>query len=380
MSGVMTPSTDTAAVLKPTPKMSMKLSAPAAFQTNASVHEFPFVVVSRLREEYVSLTTDISWAGVSKQGTLVKMSGENRFFNISWGNEYSLHSPLSARGRGMMLSELIAYCGKLYASDQSTGVLFELSSGELYPRQIVMGGDGLNTEALRSEWAAVRHGLLYIGTGGSLSPSPYTGGKSERSLRGQRTPSRAMSQLLVEHWVVTIDPSGRVNHLDWEREFTSLEIAAEVDASTHRLYHEAVLWSERMEMWVFFPSVVETIVKGQRDSVRLARASEPDRDVRIILASADFRTITVRKLTELNMPSQETSRGQNTTAVTKNLYYISSARFLPGSGDQVVVAVMVSRATGASYLVLITVDGEVIGTPQEFPTSEKMVFTGIEFL
>lgn len=75
-------------------------------------------------------------------------------------NQYSLN------GRGMELSELVTFNGKLLTFDDRTGMVFELSNEKVSPLLLLMDGDGKADKGFKSEWATVKDETLYVGSMG----------------------------------------------------------------------------------------------------------------------------------------------------------------------------------------------------------------------
>lgn len=101
--------------------------------------ELSFAVVSKPRHSKNILPQNVNHISVSKFGSFTK--SPQGAYSLSWGNAYHLSSDLNIRGFGMILGELIAFCGKLYTADQATGIIYEVAtgSGDIFPRHVVMG-------------------------------------------------------------------------------------------------------------------------------------------------------------------------------------------------------------------------------------------------
>lgn len=57
------------------------------------------------------------------------------------------------QGRGMELSELVHWKGKLYSFDDRTGIVFEiLPSLKVIPKHILMEGNGDENKGQKTEW------------------------------------------------------------------------------------------------------------------------------------------------------------------------------------------------------------------------------------
>jgi hypothetical protein len=311
-------------------------------------------------------------------------------------------------------------------------------------------GDGMNAISMQSEWATIKKGVLYIGTCGYGVESPWNspGGRTlvmtnENSVQGNLTKHERLKivhkhgklrgrrldtslSLNTPQWIATIDPSGRVNHVDWTAEYLALEESANM-VSTPRtghkpgLSHEAVLWSDKLDVWIFLPSVVDVKTKattaGQTGSEtklsdRLLNSEAPEGpaqssvsssepitashgDVLLLKSSPDFQTISVVKV-DVNAivrsasPAFPASLRPETAA-----FHFSSAKFLPESGDRIIVAVLTAQSIGlasgptgtttplgetCSYLVFVGVDGVLLRPSVRVPDSDSFVFSGFEFL
>lgn len=299
-------------------------------------------------------------------------------------------------------------------------------------------GDGMNSISMQSEWATVKEGVLYIGTtgfGGDISWNYRT----ERSLmstndsidfrknkkevaipklsklRGRRLSTMTMPN--TPQWIATIDPSGRVNHLDWTDEYAVLEAAVNiaspgVSGRQRGLSHEAVLWSDKLDSWIFLPSVVDMHVQVSTSTADLANdkmkqtqrhlhqivsgtsSIEPITasrgDVLLIKSSANFQYVSAIRI-DVDAIMQSTS--PPLPAVFKkgtSTFQFSSAKFLPESGDKIIVAILgVQSATdnadstsieNYSYVVFIGIDGVLLRPSVRIPDSEGFAFSGLEFL
>lgn len=77
-----------------------------------------------------------------------------------------LRNQFSLNGRGMELSELVTYNGRLLTFDDRTGLVFEVSDKIAVPWVLLMDGDGRNVKGFKSEWATVKDEILYVGSMG----------------------------------------------------------------------------------------------------------------------------------------------------------------------------------------------------------------------
>lgn len=83
-----------------------------------------------------------TWFSYLKKGYLV-LSASGDSVTVEWDEEESmLRSHLAEKGRGMELSELVVFNGKLYSVDDRTGVVYQIEGSKVVPWVILSDGDG----------------------------------------------------------------------------------------------------------------------------------------------------------------------------------------------------------------------------------------------
>lgn len=84
----------------------------------------------------------LTWFSYMRKGyLLVSESGDK--VAVEWDTDrIVLESHLSEKGRGMELSELVAFNGKLYSVDDRTGVVYHIDGDKAIPWVILPDGDG----------------------------------------------------------------------------------------------------------------------------------------------------------------------------------------------------------------------------------------------
>jgi hypothetical protein len=312
------------------PLTSIKLTSPTAPNQNSSLEDLPFALISTV--EGVSAP----WKSVLRYGRLSKSSKVARgggVWEVSWEESTLLSSFLNSNNRALEFSDLIAYCGKLYSADKATGVLYEISQDHLIPRHILMSGDGMNSESFESSWSATKNGILYIGSSGQLP--------ALRSLSAQKS-----------SWISIVDPSGRVNHVNWEKEYLALHRALHPTAAT-TLRHEAALWSELKQVWIFFPSREVELAKEfsgpPLSPERPSFVSDPNTSLAsllsILIATSDFRSIDLRAFENIQLPNHQPPAPGTRPSASRTSLQILTAKFLPNSDDNVVVSLLNLRET-----------------------------------
>lgn len=156
---------------------------------------------------------------------------------LTWDSgEEELHSEYSSGGRGMELSELVAFNGKLYTCDDRTGIVYEIRDNQVLPWAILSNGNGLNKNPFKCEWMTVKDEHMYVGGLGKEWTSPA-------------------GDVVINHdpqWVKRISPLGQIEHLDWRLRYIGLKKAAGITPPGY-LIHEAAVWSNLHNKWYFLP-------------------------------------------------------------------------------------------------------------------------------
>jgi len=206
----------------------------------------------------------------------------------------------------MELSELLKYDGRLFTCDDRSGILFEVVGFDprqpggpapvAYPRHIMMEGSGDTDKGFKCEWMAQKDGLMLVGSFGK----EYTDSEGKVVNRNNL-------------WVKVFTPDGRLTHLDWSSNYQAMRRAL---GYTHPAYllHETALWSPRQKQWIFLP---RRMSHDKYDDM----VDEHKGANTVITTSRDFsqvKSFTVGTLTP--------ERG------------FSSAKFVPGGDEQVLVA------------------------------------------
>ncbi|XP_065340979.1 soluble calcium-activated nucleotidase 1 [Cloeon dipterum] len=283
-----------------------------------------------------------SWKSLFLRGRLT-WTPASRSVAVTWdANPLDIKGQLAAGGRGMELSELVTFNGKLLTADDRTGVIYQiLDHGGQKPRVVpwvlLADGDGRAGKGFKSEWATCANGRLWVGGLGK----EWTTSKGE----------------LVNYdpmWVKRVAPDGGVEHVDWSKNYEKIRHACGISFPGY-LIHEAVNWSERHKRWFFLP----------RRASKERYDEEKDEHMGtnlLITADAAFQDIQVSEVGPL-VPS----------------HGFSSFKFLPGTDDEVIVALKSEEDQGksATYLTVFTVKGEVLYA--ETKVADKK-FEGIEFI
>ncbi|XP_041073306.1 soluble calcium-activated nucleotidase 1-like isoform X2 [Carcharodon carcharias] len=209
-----------------------------------------------------------TWFSYLKKGYLI-LSNSGDKVTLEWDkNESILKTHLAEKGRGMELSELIAFNGKLYTVDDRTGVVYDIDGDKAVPWVILSDGDGTVEKGFKAEWLAVKDEHLYVG---GL-------GKEWTTTTGEVVNENP-------EWVKVIGYKGDVNHENWVSHYNALRTAAGIKAPGY-LIHESAAWSDRLQRWFFLPR--------RASSERYNEKDDEHRGTNLIIkCTQDFKEILV---------------------------------------------------------------------------------------
>ncbi len=260
------------------------------------------------------------WVSYYKRAILPPLApGRLTTVPLQWVDKTRLETRSITGARGMELSELVFLGDHLVAPDDRTGVLYEILSPRgalptiatafapthsatitpsILKRAVLRDGAG-DGGAFKGEWAVNKDGVLVIGGHGR----PVTDGAMNIRSRGPL-------------WVKHVTPDFNVRHHNWTATYAKLDAAAGVRFPSY-LMHEAVLWSALRREWVFLP-------RRRSEQPFDPVANEKRGWNCALIASESFGDVRTRFI-----PDLYDSTG---------LRGFSSAKFLPGSNDEIVVA------------------------------------------
>ncbi|KAG5853642.1 hypothetical protein ANANG_G00028160 [Anguilla anguilla] len=279
----------------------------------------------------------LTWFSYLRRGHLL-LSASGERVEVEWDpDRVVLESHLAEKGRGMELSELVAFNGHLYSVDDRTGVVYRIEGNKAVPWVILPDGDGSVSKGFKAEWLAVKDQQLYVG---GL-------GKEWTTTTGEVVNDNP-------EWVKVVGFHGDVHHLNWVPQYQALRSAAGISPPGY-LIHEAAVWSAVQQRWYFLPR--------RASSERYDETADERRAANLLLScSADFRRVTASRAGPLHP-----TRG------------FSSFRFVPGTRDRLVLALKSEEDGGrvASYILAFTLDGRVL-LPETKIGDVK--YEGLEFI
>jgi len=279
----------------------------------------------------------MTWFSYMRRGyLLVSQSGDK--VAVEWDAErVLLESHLAEKGRGMELSELVVFNGKLYSVDDRTGVVYNIDGDKAVPWVILPDGDGTVAKGFKAEWLAVKDEQLYVG---GL-------GKEWTTTAGEFVNNNP-------EWVKVVGYKGDVLHENWVPRYDALKSAAGIQPPGY-LIHESAAWSDTLQRWFFLPR--------RASSERYEETADERRATNLVLScSPDFSDITMSHVGPLN-PT----------------HGFSSFKFVPNTDDQIILALKSEEdaQTIATYIMAFTLDGRIL-LPETKIGDVK--YEGLEFI
>ncbi|XP_068192580.1 soluble calcium-activated nucleotidase 1 isoform X2 [Antennarius striatus] len=277
------------------------------------------------------------WYSYMHQGhLLVSQSGDR--VAVEWDKEkVVLEGHLSEKGRGMELSELVVFNGKLYSVDDRTGIVYHIMGKKVVPWVILPDGDGNVAKGFKAEWLAVKDKQLYVG-----------------GLGKEWTTTEGAFVNNNPEWVKVVGFRGDVQHKNWVPHYNAMKFAAGIESPGY-LIHESAAWSDILQRWFFLP---------RRASLeRYEEKADERRATNLVLScSSDFRDIIVSRVGPLH-PT----------------HGFSSFKFVPNTDNQIILALKSEEDAGqiATYIMAFTLDGRIL-LPETKIGDVK--YEGLEFI
>lgn len=303
-----------------------------------ALHTFRIGIIADLDTSSKHTKEKATWYSYLKMGDL-NYNPTTHTVMVSWDRSEpkQLSSSFSLKDRGMELSELVVFDGRLLTFDDRTGLIYEIVRHEkMVPWVILLDGDGSSSKGFKSEWATVKNEILYVGSMGK-----------------EWTTASGDFQSNDPQYVKTVTPKGQVSHVNWVKEYNRLREAIGIYWPGYMI-HESGVWSDVHRKWFFLP---------RRCSKEQYNESLDERRGCNVLLSADTNMYDV-SVVELS---------------TKNIRGFSSFKFVPSSNDHVIVALKTEELEGktATYITAFTIKGEIV---LEDSFISDLKYEGIEFI
>ena len=132
------------------------------------VQTYQIGLIADLDKDSKDTSQKNTWHSFLTMGEL-NFNPENNSVQIKFNDEKlpkEESSGYSLKGRGMELSELVTFDGRMLTFDDRTGIVFHLEGNNVLPWAILADGAGEASKGFKCEWATVKDDVLYVGSMG----------------------------------------------------------------------------------------------------------------------------------------------------------------------------------------------------------------------
>ncbi|KAI6192112.1 Apyrase [Aphelenchoides bicaudatus] len=261
-------------------------------------------------------------------------------FTLEWVETFNYTSSLNSKGRGMELSDLKVFNGKLYAPDDKTSVIFRLTNNMAIPWTIEADGDGLTNKTFKTEWLTIKDEELYVGGYGKEYTDKVGNWQNDNPL-----------------WVKVVDRFGRVRHVNWTQQFQAIRRSIGIEFPAYMI-HESCQWSDVHQQWFFLPRKVS--LEAYNENTDPYKAGNY-----LIRTDETFEHFTVVQLESQLQPT----------------HGYSAFQFVPGTNDSVIIALKSEELDGfpfSSFYTVFNINGSIYVDETKVPGDYKL--EGLEFV
>lgn len=130
------------------------------------MHTYRIAIIADLDKASKVSDKKNMWRSYYKKGYLSFSGTDSIVVSFDKDQAIEIDSGYSLNGRGMELSELVTFNGRILTFDDRTGMVYEIIGDKVVPWIILMDGDGHSTKGFKSEWATVKDEVLFVGSMG----------------------------------------------------------------------------------------------------------------------------------------------------------------------------------------------------------------------
>lgn len=272
----------------------------------------------------------------------LQMNNDLTIGNLYFENEPSEITSQYAYGdRGMELSELVVFNGRLYSCDDRTGIVYEIQVDKrlAIPWVILADGDGTDSgKGFKCEWMTVKDAKLYVGGLGKEWTTPQG--------------------VLVNHnpqWIKVIGHLGDVTHIDWTENYNKIRSTLGYSYPGYMIF-ESCVWNRHSQRFFFLPR------RASADSYD--EVLDEQRATNLMIdADYEFTNVAHKNVGEI-IPT----RGY------------SSFKFVPGTKETILIALKTEEDQGQtrSFMTVLDISGNVL--VEDIQISSSLKYEGIEFV
>lgn len=351
-------------------------------------------LIADLDKDSKSKQESIIWRSYLKMGHLSYNPTDNSV-QITFNDDEpptEFTGSYSLKGRGMELSELVTFNGRMLTFDDRTGLVFELKENKALPWVLLMDGLGNTGKGFKSEWATVKDEVLYVGSMGkewttsagdfvSFDPMYVKAVTMTGEVRFRLFDQRISQDFNVFNHLRYFELASdfQVHHLNWIENYQALRTALGIEWPGY-LLHESASWSPINRKWYFLP---RRCSKERYNETKVSPVTICVCNFRFYFNIFWFFASFQDELMGCNKLISADENFRKVEAVTlppyKPTFGFSSFKFVPGSNDNVIVALLSEEYNGktATHVTAFTVDGKILLAPFKINTDFK--YEGIEF-
>lgn len=351
------------------------LSKPEAIRSSEIRYRIGLIADLDFDSKDTSKNSTSVWRSYLLKGYLT-VDTDSEDVKINWDKRrIEIQSKLSSNDRGMELSELIVFNGKLYTCDDRTGIIYQILQPDFHhdssnlinedmdghshfkqqqqqhqddhqkeivvPFVILNNGDGKSSsDGFKCEWMSVKDDQLYVGGLGKEWTHQLTGE-------------------LISHdpqWIKIIRHDGSIQSVNWRSNYESLRSAAGIQFPGYMI-HESGVWSSIHKKWFFLPRRASSTGYNENDDER---------------KGTNLLMTTDENFTEIEV---------KTIGPVVPTHGFSSFKFIPGTNDRLIVAIksMEDKGYVATFITAFNIDGTIL-LPETKIDNAHVKYEGLEFI
>jgi len=302
---------------------------------------YDFIIVADM-DQSSKMDGQQKWKSELVHGRLIRNPHLGTYSVAMQEDVRTLVSSYNDGARGMELSDICNFNGKVYTFDDRTGLVYEIGESHFSPAFVLADGDGTDGKGFKAEWCTVKNDELYIGGMG----------KEWTDQKGNFVNYNPM-------YVKTISASGELKHVRWVDEYNAVRKATGT-LSPGYILNEAVVWlpntgDDGKGRWLITPRrLSKEKYDAELDEYRCTNKG--------MLATEDFSSVTVLD----DIGGLIRTRG------------FSSIKFLPFRENEVVVLKTEEVSGANTYMMVYNLNTGEILMPDTHVGNNK--FEGLEFV
>ncbi|KIH56681.1 Apyrase [Ancylostoma duodenale] len=293
------------------------------------------LVVSDMYESQVK-SANSKWYAIARKGKLT-LAADNTTAKVDWvkGSEKNITAEpeLYYSGEAMDLSNPVLYDGQPLYPDDKTGMVYVIWRNEAIPFVSLNSGSGNTTEGMKVKWLTIKKNRVYVGGHGA----EFRNGTGDQD----------------STCIKTINRKGKVRSEDWTEMFSRIQWGAGYRAPYSYLTHEAVQWSETLQIWLFLP-------RKASQTPYVKREDETKGSNILIRGNKDLSKFITAYIGGKNVKHPD--RG------------FAAFDFIPGTEDRLIVAIKTKEVQDSdpeSYITVFGINGIVLLEDQKLEGNFK---------